>query len=166
MSLRLGSHLDALAFLCYSYWSFLVFLAAALFLLRIRSLGLVNAPPAKIPPPSPKSTVSPPESPQPTFAPVDSTDSGVVGSPKERIVAYFYSDEEIDGNDEELVEWGRPGYGGDEGFDLLGFGSAGILAWYQFQDRTAINGNVVRLWDGGLKALTTVTAFHGRRYRF
>lgn len=75
-----------------------------------------------------------------------------------KFVMYYEDERESNGNvDDELTaigEWrygsgsdGGYGVGCEEWWERVLRKSKGDLGWHRFQDLTAINGNVVRLWD-------------------
>ncbi|XP_010917423.1 uncharacterized protein [Elaeis guineensis] len=159
-----------------SLWACLAVLAAALGIWRIRAVGsrsddvsLPHSPitsksePGQAPSPSPApapSTV--PKSPKPTVrAPHCHVEDA--GTPKARFTAYYGScdwfDVEDDGDEQVEVDNGRKDDGARvvrarltaplEGFGWEGLmvGRRGDLGWYRYQDLTALNGSVVRLWE-------------------
>ncbi|KAJ9183708.1 hypothetical protein P3X46_007523 [Hevea brasiliensis] len=114
--------------------------------------------------PEPATQALPPQTPSSSGpAPTASVfeDDGVTRGTK--FVMYYENERESDGNeDDELTvvgdQWGY-GSGSD---DCYGGGLGewwervirmrkGDMGWYMYQDLTAINGNVVRLWDGKKK---------------
>ncbi|XP_073100777.1 uncharacterized protein [Elaeis guineensis] len=156
-----------------SLWACLAVLAATLGLWRIRAVGSRSE--ASLPPSTPPPNVSPAEPAQaraPTPAPTPSPAPPQchvedVGMLKARFTAYYDScdrfDVEDDGDEETEVDGGREVDGVGDGRVPLtapweGFGWAGWeglmvrrrgdLGWYRYQDLTALNGSVVRLWDG------------------
>ncbi|KAG0503652.1 hypothetical protein HPP92_003724 [Vanilla planifolia] len=73
---------------------------------------------------------------------------------KGRFTVYFLADDGSCGSDMG-VRWSKEKqFGGIDGvcdgreLDFLGWRWRGDLGWYRYQDRTAINGSVVRLWGG------------------
>ncbi|XP_020588500.1 uncharacterized protein LOC110030227 [Phalaenopsis equestris] len=166
MELYLESPLEALV-LRYSsilagyIWTCLALFAAGIGLWRFRSLGSASqsVPSPSRDPKSPSSVVSPAiPPPMQRSAPIEPliavTDWGVheeSGSlTKGNFTAYFLA-EEIDGGDEgEKYERRSYWTGNGEGFsDILDWEWRGDHRGYSFQDWRVINGNIVRLWDGG-----------------
>lgn len=149
-----------------SLWTCLAVLATALGLWRIRAVGSrseaslpASTPAPKLGPAEPAQAPAPAPAPAPTQCHVED-----VSPPKARFMAYYDScdwfDVEDDGDEEAKVDGGR-------GVDGIGDGTAplaapwegfpweglmvwrrGDLGWYRYQDLTALNGSVVRLWDG------------------
>ncbi|XP_038988096.1 uncharacterized protein LOC120112585 [Phoenix dactylifera] len=149
-----------------SLWACLAVLAAALGLWRIRAVG--SRAEASLPPPTPPPKLGPAEpaqAPAPAPAPAPpQCHVEDISTPKARFTAYYDScdrlDVEDDGDDEAEVDSGREVDGVSDGRAPLtapweGFGWEGLmvrrrgdLGWYRYQDLTALNGSVVRLWDG------------------
>ncbi|EHA8587852.1 hypothetical protein COCNU_scaffold003404G000020 [Cocos nucifera] len=157
-----------------SLWACLAVLAAALGFWRIRAVGSrsdVSLPHSPTPPES-----EPVQAPSPAPAPATVLKSPKptvraphchmedAGTPKARFTAYYGScdwfDVEDDGDEQAEVDNGRKDGGASvvrarltaplEGFgwEALMVRRRGDLGWYRYQDRTALNGSVVRLWDG------------------
>ncbi|PKA62144.1 hypothetical protein AXF42_Ash015028 [Apostasia shenzhenica] len=163
MELVLESPIEALFF---RYSAGLALLAAALGFFRFRFLGSTSASVAAASvSPSPDPSPTPPvAAPSPVILTAPSPDRIVLeeyfdSSPKRRFTAYFVAEEGIFPGDEyeevgEEEEGGSHGIcngvsGGVEGFCLTDWGRRrGDLGWYRYQDRSAINGSFVRLWDG------------------
>ncbi|XP_008803397.2 uncharacterized protein LOC103716956 [Phoenix dactylifera] len=153
----------------------LAVLAAALGLWRIRAVGSrsdVSLPHSPTPPkPEPAQAPAPapapvPRSPEPTARALHCHVEDA-GTPKARFTAYYGScdrfDVEDDGDEQAEVDNGRKNDGASlvrarltapiaplEGFGWEGLmvRRRGDLGWYRYQDLTALNGSVVRLWDG------------------
>ncbi|CAI0387561.1 unnamed protein product [Linum tenue] len=83
----------------------------------------------------------------PASSPIVCDDDDVVT--KGKFVAYYR--EEVEVEEEEVVGGGDNGGDGSGWWEteLRAWLGRGELGWYKYQDLTAINGNVVRLWDGG-----------------
>ncbi|KAI0498883.1 hypothetical protein KFK09_019782 [Dendrobium nobile] len=164
MELHLESPLEALVFrysttIAGYIWTCLALFAAGIGLWRFRLLGSASRS-AAVPVSTSPSAVSQaiPSTPS-TSVPITSKvlvsgcgEKEASGSPtKGRFTTYFIVEEEIDGDDKgEEYEWeSYDGRGDGEFSDLLDWGWRGDLGWYGYQDWKAINGSVVRLWDGG-----------------
>ncbi|KAL0912201.1 hypothetical protein M5K25_018161 [Dendrobium thyrsiflorum] len=164
MELHLETPLEALVFrysatIAGYIWTCLAIFAAGIGLWRFRLLGSASRS-APVPVPKSSSAVSQViPSPHSTSVPIaskmvvsDCGENEVSGSPtKGRFTTYFIVEEEVVGDDKgEEYEWeSYDGRGDGECLDLLDWGWRGDLGWYGYQDWKAINGSVVRLWDGG-----------------
>ncbi|PKU84923.1 uncharacterized protein LOC110110413 [Dendrobium catenatum] len=163
MELHLETPLEALVFrysttIAGYIWTCLALFAAGIGLWRFRLLGSASrsAPVPVSTSPSAVSQAIP--SPPSTSVPIASKvlvsgcgEKEASGSPtKGRFTTYFIVEEEIDGDDKgEEFEWeSYDGRGDGECLDLLDWAWRGDLGWYGYQDWKAINGSVVRLWDG------------------
>nr|XP_010939867.1 uncharacterized protein LOC105058597 [Elaeis guineensis] len=166
----LGAPLEALAFrypadVAVWLWAWFAVLAAALGLWRIRAAH----PPAPKPPrpldPIGAEAVSAPA----LMEQSPSCNADGIATPKARFMAYFHADddsdekergggvsdgdgEETEEEEEEETPWG---------WERRMVRNGGNLGWYRYQDDTAFNGGVVRLWDGNVRL--TVTAGKVRR---
>lgn len=165
--------LEALAFrysaaVAGSLWAWLAVLTAALSLWRIRSSGSKPVSLPSDPYPKPAQAEA-----QPSTPPRCHVDDA--GTPaKARFTTYYHLDEcchldggavvtaeeeECDGNGDG-VETEVDGNNGTLGYSDSGFGWEEFmpvkritdLGWYRYQDIAALNGSVVRLWDGPLTA--------------
>ncbi|KAL0908864.1 hypothetical protein M5K25_023375 [Dendrobium thyrsiflorum] len=157
MELLLESPLEAIIFRCGTtlagnIWTFLAFFAAALSLWRLRFLGSASgsessskSPTSTVPAPAPAVPSTPAIV---TLTMLDCSDRmETESSTKGKFTAYFLPDSEIDGGDV-CEEWATDGFSsGMHCLDCLDWGWKGDLGWYAYQDRTAINGSVVKLWD-------------------
>ncbi|CAL1357421.1 unnamed protein product [Linum trigynum] len=86
----------------------------------------------------------------PASSPIICDDDDVVT--KGKFVAYYRQEVEVEvEEEEEQVGGGDNGGDGNAWWEteLRVRMGRGELGWYKYQDLTAINGNVVRLWDGG-----------------
>ncbi|KAI0495061.1 hypothetical protein KFK09_025208 [Dendrobium nobile] len=162
MELLLESPIEAILFRCGAtlsgyMWTFLAFFAAALSLWRLRFLG--SASRSESASKSPASIVPAPAHAVPSMPAI--LPSAIVTLPmldcsdrmetesytKGKFTAYLLAEEEIDGGDL-CEEWVTDGFSsGMHCLDCLDWGWKGDLGWYTYQDRTAINGSVVKLWD-------------------
>lgn len=172
----LESPLDALAFDYVSYgiliivnnvWTWVAFVTAAVSFWRIRSAASGAASfSAKCDPPAPtsNSTQTSPAIPQienprvRTSVPSSTEavrDFEVDGVTKGKFTVYYEDDGEHDGGLSGVREWeGKESEAlcGEwwEGWESLLRTRRGEWSWYGYQDLTVINGNVVKLWDGGV----------------
>ncbi|KAK8941250.1 hypothetical protein KSP39_PZI010114 [Platanthera zijinensis] len=112
-----------------------------------RSTSVSNSPSPAVSPVI--STPSPASSPiLPGMAMTECGDGGSLT--KGRFTAYYIAEEENGG---EECERGRNGVSASvRCFDLFNWERKGDLGWYSYQDRTSINGSVVRLWDDGRRS--------------
>ncbi|KAH0452258.1 hypothetical protein IEQ34_019557 [Dendrobium chrysotoxum] len=178
MDLLLESPLEAIIFRCGTtlagyIWTFFAFFAAALSLWRLRFLGSASG--SESVSKSPNSTVSAPAPAVPstpallpsaivTLTTLDCSDRMETEScTRGKFTEYFLAEEEIDGGDL-CEEWVTDGFSsGMHCLDCLDWGWKGDLGWYTYQDRTAINGSVVKLWDSSRRRVGFVVtpAFSG-----
>ncbi|KAJ9168076.1 hypothetical protein P3X46_019648 [Hevea brasiliensis] len=117
----------------------------------------VNEPKPVVETSVPESAIQPPPSPPPSSA-SPATFSSVFeddGVTRGKFVKYYVDERESDDNgDDELTVVGEWGYGNrgcgewSESWERVLRMRTGDMGWYMYQDLTAINGNVVRLWDG------------------
>ncbi|XP_020574260.1 uncharacterized protein LOC110020480 [Phalaenopsis equestris] len=165
MELVLESALEAIilrysATLAGHIWTCIAFFAAALGLWRLRFFGsrsesksiapTVHVPPSK-PAIIPSAVVSPPV--------LDCSDRiGTESSTKGRFTAYFLAEDETHGGHED-EEWVPEGFSyGADCWDCWDWEWSADLGWYGCQDRSAINGSVVKLWNSGGRGFAVVPA--------
>ncbi|KAM7459301.1 hypothetical protein LguiA_036295 [Lonicera macranthoides] len=156
--------LEALAFNYLTYgvltavnniWTFVALLTAAVSFWRIKSLSVSSKsdPPRRIRDSSPEN-FSPPPPPSPpaeylSLCAAESSD----GTTRGKFTVYYNEEDNVreSGSESEGEDFdGRYCYGRDggwcESWERMKMGEAG---WYRYQDLTVLDGNVVRLWDGG-----------------
>ncbi|XP_073011361.1 uncharacterized protein [Typha latifolia] len=168
--------LEAFAFRLYSLpaaggsiLAWLAVIAAAVSLWRIRAVGSrSDASPLFQPPPQARTAAPPPsdrerDQPEPEQKPIASSACRRLeaGSPKVRFTAYYDGRCRVgDGGDEEReteadddvvsdgVEVGDGEMTAPLGWEGVAIRRKVDFAWYRYQDMTALNGSIVRLWDG------------------
>ncbi|XP_019193174.1 PREDICTED: uncharacterized protein LOC109187442 [Ipomoea nil] len=166
----LDSPVEALAFnylrfdKLWTWWVSVLAAAAGFWRIKVPSLSPPSKPssepcqaaaarrPASSEPPStaPRTTVTP-----------FSASEGVDGSTKGKFAAYFDCDDELAGGND--AESNGNGGGGGEVLVKDWYGCwervmetrMGEMGWYRYQDITVIDGNVVRLWEGGGRRRST-----------
>lgn len=159
--LLLESPLEALALrysaaLAGSVWAWLAIVFAALGLWRIRAVGSPSTQPdpakkqaAAAPAPAPTASVGPAKNDLPPLPNHRVADNGDLSVTKGRYTAYFHA--EVDGVEiegEEAEE--SDGAFSDVDGEMTGTREwmRGDLGWHRYVDLTALDGSVVRLWDG------------------
>lgn len=99
-----------------------------------------------------------------------------VSKPKARFTAYYHApnnfgvEDEKDADDEEMMQEEKEEAEDWEEEDVVGsvgvtaapwmvVSRRGDLGWYRYQDLTALNGSVVRLWDAPDRRLTAMSRY-------
>lgn len=161
--------LEALAFNYLTYgvltavnniWTVVALLTAAVSFWRIKSLSVSpkSDPPPRVRDSSPAKFSPPPPEPVEclqvervrSFRTAESGD----GTTRGKFTVYYNEEDNVregEGESESECEGfdGRYCYGRDEGwYERMKMGGG---RWYRYQDLTVLDGNVVRLWDGGCR---------------
>ncbi|KAF5726107.1 hypothetical protein HS088_TW23G00848 [Tripterygium wilfordii] len=170
----LESPIDALAFGYVNYgilnivnnlWTWVAFVTAAVSFWRIRTAGAASVSVKCLPPvsqkvrevPQPDRPVENPrlQTPAPAAASSEAvSDFEFNGVTRGKYTVYYEDDGESDGGLTGVREWEYKESGvlcGEwrESWESVLRTRSGEMSWYGYQDLTVINGNVVRLWDGG-----------------